>query len=77
VGDPTKAKENLGWLLVISIDEMIEEMVVSDLDQSKQHALHYKHDYSASVGVANYYASDEILNKEAKYYGRFKSKDLC
>jgi GDPmannose 4,6-dehydratase len=53
LGDPTKAKEKLGWVPEITLDQMIIEMVANDLDQAKQHALLQKHGYSVSVGKEN------------------------
>jgi GDPmannose 4,6-dehydratase len=50
LGDPTKAKEKLGWVPEITLDEMIVEMVASDLEKAKQHALLEKHGYSVAVG---------------------------
>ena len=50
LGDPTKAKEKLGWVPEITLDQMIEEMIDNDLDQAKQHALLKKHGYSVAVG---------------------------
>ena len=50
LGDPTKAKKKLGWEPEITLDQMIVEMVASDLDKAKQHALLQKHGYSISVG---------------------------
>jgi GDPmannose 4,6-dehydratase len=50
LGDPTKAKEKLGWVPEITLDQMILEMVANDLDQAKQHALLKQHGYSVSVG---------------------------
>jgi GDPmannose 4,6-dehydratase len=50
LGDPTKAKKKLGWVPEITLDQMIEEMVVYDLDQAKQHALLKKHGYQVIVG---------------------------
>ena len=50
LGDPTKAKEKLGWVPEITLDEMIVEMVSSDLDLAKQHALLKKHGFSVAVG---------------------------
>jgi len=38
LGDPTKAKEKLGWVPSITLDELIEEMVAHDLDKAMQHA---------------------------------------
>ena len=39
LGDPTKAKEKLGWVPKITFQEMVEEMVSHDLDQAKRFAL--------------------------------------
>ena len=50
LGDPTKAKEKLGWVPEITIDQMIVEMVANDLNRAKQHALLDKHGYSVTVG---------------------------
>ncbi|MDO9482354.1 MAG: GDP-mannose 4,6-dehydratase [Hydrogenophaga sp.] len=51
LGDPTKAKEKLGWVPEITVQEMCAEMVASDLAQAKQHALLKNHGYSVSVSV--------------------------
>jgi GDPmannose 4,6-dehydratase len=53
LGDPTKAKEKLGWVPEITLDQMIVEMVAHDLDQAKQHALLHHHGFSVSVGKEN------------------------
>lgn len=50
LGDPTKAKEKLGWVPEVTLDEMIVEMVANDLDQAKQHALLKQHGYTVAVG---------------------------
>jgi len=39
LGDPTKAKEKLGWTPQISFDELVSEMVAHDLDKAKRFAL--------------------------------------
>ena len=36
LGDPTKAKEKLGWQPKISFEELIKEMVHSDLEEAKK-----------------------------------------
>jgi GDPmannose 4,6-dehydratase len=51
LGDPTKAKEKLGWVPEITVQEMCEEMVASDLAQAKQHALLKQHGYSVNVST--------------------------
>ncbi len=53
LGDPTKAKEKLGWVPEVTLDEMIEEMVDHDLDQAKRHALLRQHGYCVAVGKEN------------------------
>ena len=51
LGDPTKAKEKLGWVPEISVQEMCAEMVASDLANAKQHALLKQHGYAVSVSA--------------------------
>ncbi len=50
LGDPTKAKEKLGWTPQISLDEMIAEMIDYDHAQASQHALLRRHGYQTSFG---------------------------
>jgi len=49
LGDPSKAKEKLGWVPQITVEEMCAEMVENDLAKAKQHALLKEHGYSVSV----------------------------
>lgn len=49
LGDPTKAKEKLGWVPEITVEEMCAEMVAYDLEKAQQHALLKKHGYSVAV----------------------------
>jgi GDPmannose 4,6-dehydratase len=49
LGDPGLAKEDLGWVPQITLDEMIQEMVTNDLEQACQHALLQKHGYSVAI----------------------------
>ena len=49
LGDPSKAKAKLGWVPEITLDQMVAEMVESDLAQAKQHALLKKHGFSVNV----------------------------
>jgi GDPmannose 4,6-dehydratase len=53
LGDASKAKEKLGWVPEITLDQMIKEMVAYDLDQARQHALLREHGHSISVGKEN------------------------
>jgi GDPmannose 4,6-dehydratase len=51
LGDPTKAKQKLGWVPEITAQDMCAEMVVNDLAQAKQHALLKKHGYKVNVSL--------------------------
>lgn len=51
LGDPGKAKARLGWEPEITLDEMIAEMVASDLDQARRHALLKQHGFDVAVSV--------------------------
>jgi GDPmannose 4,6-dehydratase len=53
LGDPSKAKQKLGWVPEITLDEMVQEMVAHDLEQAKQHALLKDHGYAVHVGKEN------------------------
>ena len=39
LGDPTKAREKLGWTPAITFDEMVGEMVRADLKAARRDAL--------------------------------------
>lgn len=49
LGDPTKAKEKLGWMPEITVEEMCAEMVQHDLGKAKQHALLRDNGFAVSV----------------------------
>lgn len=51
LGDPSKAKEKLGWVPQITVEEMCAEMVQNDLNKAKQHALLKAHGHNVSVSV--------------------------
>jgi len=51
LGDPTKAKQKLGWVPEITVQEMCAEMVANDLAQAKQHALLKANGYHVNVSV--------------------------
>ncbi|MEN8140623.1 MAG: GDP-mannose 4,6-dehydratase [Thermodesulfobacteriota bacterium] len=51
LGDPTKAKEELGWVPEITVQEMCAEMVATDLHEAKRHALLKEHGYDIPVTV--------------------------
>ena len=49
LGDPTKAKQELGWVPEITVEEMCAEMVASDLEVARRHALLEAHGHHVSV----------------------------
>ena len=53
LGDPSKAKQKLGWVPEITTQEMCAEMVSEDLKVAKQHSLLKSHGYEPSVSIEN------------------------
>ena len=51
LGDPAKARQKLGWVPEITLDQMIKEMVVHDLDLARRHALLKTHGYQVVVST--------------------------
>ena len=51
LGDPSKAKNILGWVPEISVQEICREMVTFDLTEAKQHALLKLHGYDVTVSA--------------------------
>jgi len=51
LGDPANAKNKLGWEPEITVEEMCAEMVRSDLQKAKQHALLKQHGYDVNVSL--------------------------
>ena len=51
LGDPTRAKEKLGWVPEITLDQMVTEMVQTDLADAKKSALLKQHGYVIAVSV--------------------------
>lgn len=51
LGDPTKAREKLGWFPEITIDEMIAEMITHDLNEAIKYVLLKKHGFTVQMGL--------------------------
>jgi GDPmannose 4,6-dehydratase len=51
LGDPSKAKQKLGWVPEITVQEMCAEMVREDLEQATKAALLKKHGYKISISA--------------------------
>jgi GDPmannose 4,6-dehydratase len=51
LGDPSKAKAKLGWTPEITVQQMCAEMVATDLQNAKRHALLKANGYQVNVSV--------------------------
>jgi GDPmannose 4,6-dehydratase len=49
LGDPTKAKQKLGWVPEITVQQICKEMVSSDLHEAKQHAILIENGFNPNV----------------------------
>ncbi|GHW82861.1 GDP-mannose 4,6-dehydratase [Vibrio cholerae] len=53
LGDPSKAKEKLGWVPEITVEEMCAEMVAADIAKAKQHAILKAHGFDVAISLEN------------------------
>ena len=53
LGDPAKAKEKLGWVPEITVQQMCEEMVAEDLRAAKRHRLLRENGLELPVSIEN------------------------
>ncbi len=51
LGDPTNAKEKLGWTPEITFQEMVAEMVAHDFENAKRHALLKSHGHDVTISL--------------------------
>jgi GDPmannose 4,6-dehydratase len=51
LGDPAKAKDKLGWVPEITVQQMCAEMVREDLKVAQRHALLKRHGHDVQVAV--------------------------
>ena len=51
LGDPSKAKDKLGWVPEITVQEMCTEMVANDLVEAKRHALLKANGYAINMST--------------------------
>jgi len=49
LGDPAKAKEKLGWVPEITVEQMVAEMMANDLEKAIQHALLVEHGHEVKI----------------------------
>jgi GDPmannose 4,6-dehydratase len=50
LGDPTRAKERLGWMPEITLQEICAEMVRHDLEETRRNVLLKQHGYDICIG---------------------------
>ena len=48
LGDPAKAKQKLGWVPEITVEAMITEMMATDMEKARQHALLKAHGHEVN-----------------------------
>jgi GDPmannose 4,6-dehydratase len=53
LGDPSRAKDRLGWVPEITAQQMCAEMVAEDLTVARRHALLKRHGYEIPVALEN------------------------
>jgi GDPmannose 4,6-dehydratase len=51
LGDPSKAKQKLGWVPEITVQQMCTEMVAADLQEAKRHALLKANGFAVNVSI--------------------------
>lgn len=51
LGDPSKAKEKLGWVPEIKVEEMCAEMIKNDMQNAKQYSLLKQHGHNVSIAI--------------------------
>ncbi len=51
LGDPSKAKQQLGWVPEISVQEMCREMIAEDLKTAQRHSLLKRHGFELPVSL--------------------------
>jgi hypothetical protein len=76
LGDPSKAKEKLGWVPEITVQEMCREMVASDLEEAKKHAPHTFLFCSRSVEPNPSHIPSQILKNYGDDINNFDDKKL-
>ncbi|WP_444994556.1 GDP-mannose 4,6-dehydratase [Aliikangiella sp. IMCC44359] len=53
LGDPSKAKQKLGWEPKLSFDELVKEMVEHDLQEAQRNRLLKQHGYDINLNQGN------------------------
>ena len=53
LGDPTKAKQKLGWVPEITVEQMCAEMIQADLNKAQQHALLQANGFDVCISLEN------------------------
>ena len=51
LGDPSRARERLGWEPATSFEAMVQEMVAHDLETARRHKLLASHGYNVAISL--------------------------
>jgi GDPmannose 4,6-dehydratase len=51
LGDPSKAREKLGWTAKASFEQLVKEMMAADLADAQRDALVVEHGYAAPMPI--------------------------
>ncbi len=61
LGDPTRAKEKLGWTPTTTLEEMVAEMVAADLEDAKKEAYLKRKGFSVVGSLENPPTNPEVI----------------
>ena len=51
LGDPTKARNKLGWVPRVSLEELINEMINNDIEETKKELILKKEGFQISESI--------------------------
>lgn len=53
LGDPTKAREKLGWTPITSLEELVSEMIIADQEEAAKEALLRNQGFAVVASLEN------------------------
>jgi GDPmannose 4,6-dehydratase len=51
LGDPSKARAKLGWEPEVTLDQIVQEMVASDLREAQKHVLLKQNGFAVNIST--------------------------
>jgi GDPmannose 4,6-dehydratase len=61
LGDPTKAREKLGWMPTTTLEELVAEMVAADREEAKRQAYLKRKGFQVVGSMENPPANPEVI----------------